>query len=194
MKQEWIIVQKKETLYSISKRYSIPLEEIARINKISPPYTLKIGQTIILKKPLKDPSKKVGSVKKTSFPKGVKKFIWPVKGKILSDYGKKGQGQQNDGINIAAPLGADVFASDGGTIVYAHNQLKGYGNLILIHHMNGWITTYAHLNKMYVSKGMKVKKGQKIATVGRTGSVKTPQLHFEIRYNTKVVDPKKYLQ
>ena len=132
--------------------------------------------------------------KKVFLPKSKKTFIWPVKGKIISDYGKKGQGQQNDGINILAPLGTEVLASEKGTVVYAHNQLKGYGNLILIHHANGWITTYAHLNKMYVSKGMKVNKGQKIATVGHTGSVKSPQLHFEIRYNTKVVNPKKYLQ
>ena len=188
------IVQKKETLYSISKRYSISLDELAKINNIHPPYTLKIGQTIVLKKPSKITTQKVFSEKKVFLPKSKKTFIWPVKGKIISDYGKKGQGQQNDGINILAPLGTEVVASEKGTVVYAHNQLKGYGNLILIHHANGWITTYAHLNKMYVSKGMKVNKGQKIATVGHTGSVKSPQLHFEIRYNTKVVNPKKYLQ
>lgn len=123
-----------------------------------------------------------------------KRFMWPVKGKVISSFGTTQKKKQNDGINIAAPKGTVVKAADSGTVGYAGNQLKGYGNLILIRHNNGWMTAYAHNDKITVKKGQKVKKGQAIATVGRTGNVTTPQLHFEIRYKTKVVDPKKYLQ
>lgn len=123
-----------------------------------------------------------------------KRFAWPVKGKIISSFGTTQKKKQNDGINIAAAKGTTVKAADAGTIGYAGNQLKGYGNLILIRHDNGWMTAYAHNEKMMVKKGQKVKKGQAIATVGQTGNVTTPQLHFEIRYKTKVVNPKNYLQ
>ena len=122
------------------------------------------------------------------------KFDWPVKGPIVSSFGLNEKGQQNDGINIKASQGTYVKAAQDGVIGYASNGLKGYGNLILIRHKNGWLTAYAHNQKLLVKKGQKVKKGQNIALVGATGNVKTPQLHFEIRYKTKVVNPKNYLK
>ena len=117
-----------------------------------------------------------------------RKFSWPVSGKIVSAFGNG-----NDGINIAGKAGTAVKAAEDGTVAYAGNQLKGYGNLILIKHKDGWITAYAHNQKLVVKKGSVVKKGQKIAEMGSTGGVKTPQLHFEIRYKAKVVNPKQYL-
>lgn len=123
-----------------------------------------------------------------------KKFNWPVKGTVISNFGINAKGQQNDGINIRAKAGTPVRAAEAGVVGYASNGLKGYGNLVLIRHKSGWLTAYAHNQKLLVKKGQTVKKGQNIALVGQTGNVKSPQLHFEIRYKTKVVNPKNYLK
>ena len=121
------------------------------------------------------------------------KFTWPVKGTVISKFGTIGKGRTNDGINIKAPLGTTVKAADSGTVAYAGNELKGFGNLILIKHNDGWVTAYAHNDRLVVKKGDKVKKGEKIATVGSTGGVNTPQLHFEVRAGKKAVNPQNYL-
>ena len=150
---------------------------------------------------LKSPAKSV-SVQQTPETKKLKKpfvatgkvnFAWPLKGKIISNYGGKGHGVKNDGINIAAQKGATVKAAESGIVVYAGNELKGYGNLILLKHEKNFMTAYAHADTLCVDDGDVVDKGQKIATVGQTGNVKSPQLHFEVRYRTKAVDPKKHL-
>lgn len=116
-------------------------------------------------------------------------FQWPIQGKILSTFGPKANGLHNDGINIAAEMGAPVKASQSGVVAYAGNELKGYGNLLLIRHDNGWVTAYAHNSKLLVSRGDTVMRGQTIAHAGNTGSVVTPQVHFEIRQGAKPVDP-----
>lgn len=211
-------VQKGETLYGISRKYNMSVSTLSRLNHLSEPYTISVGQVLKVnhtaKTPVKTASTNVKSKTKTtsatpsktttvaaprrtvSVPKAQanKKFAWPVKGKIVSAFGKMQNGMQNDGINIAAAKGTAVTAAESGTVGYAGSQLKGYGNLILIRHDNGWMTAYAHNETILVKKDQKVKKGQKIATVGKTGNVKTPQLHFEIRYQTKVVNPQKYLR
>ena len=112
---------------------------------------------------------------------------------MISGFGTLGKGRKNDGINIKAPLGSDVKAADKGVVAYAGNELKGFGNLILIKHPDGWITAYAHNQKLLVKKGQTVVKGEKIATVGQTGGVDGPQLHFEVRAGKKAVNPRKYL-
>lgn len=117
------------------------------------------------------------------------KYRWPVKGKIISGFGKDLSGKHNDGINIAAPLGANVAAAEEGIVAYAGNDLKGYGNLVLIRHAGSWVTAYAHLNKMVVQPGERVRQGQVIGQVGKTGTVGEPQLHFELRRNSTPVDP-----
>ena len=121
-------------------------------------------------------------------------FAWPVKGKVISSFGSKGDGVKNDGINIAAKKGTPIKSAEAGIVVYAGNELKGYGNLLLIRHEKNFMSAYAHADKLLVKTGDVVAKGDKIATVGTTGNVKQPQLHFEIRKKTKSVDPKKYLQ
>jgi murein DD-endopeptidase MepM/ murein hydrolase activator NlpD len=122
------------------------------------------------------------------------KFAWPVRGKILSNFGPKKSGLSNDGINISAREGANVGAADNGVVAYAGNELKGMGNLIIIQHSGGWMTVYAHLDSFNVRRGDKVKLGQKIGTVGQTGKVDEPQLHFEIRKGAKAFDPKKQMK
>lgn len=122
-----------------------------------------------------------------------KKFAWPIKGKIIADYGAVKGTTRNDGINIAGKVGSAIKAAEGGTVAYAGDELRGYGNLVLLKHKDGWITAYAHNDKLLVKKGDVVQKGQTIAKMGKSGGVSSPQLHFEVRYRTKVVNPKSYL-
>lgn len=121
------------------------------------------------------------------------RFLWPVNGKVLAGFGSAGKGLHNDGINIAAPAGAQVRAADNGVVAYAGNELKGFGNLLLIKHADGWTTAYAHNDKLLVGRGDQVKQGQPIAVVGRTGNVDSPQLHFEVRKGTQAMDPMEFL-
>jgi murein DD-endopeptidase MepM/ murein hydrolase activator NlpD len=120
-------------------------------------------------------------------------FVWPVQGKVIGAFGSSKDGMKNDGVNIAAPNGAPVVASADGTVAYAGNELRGFGNMILIRHDGGYVTAYAHNASLLVKKGEKVKRGQTIARVGQTGAVFGPQLHFEIRKGTQPVDPMSFL-
>lgn len=121
------------------------------------------------------------------------KFIWPVRGKVISGFGRRGSGVHNDGINIAAEPGSAVKAADSGIVVYAGNELAGYGNLLLVRHPSGYVTAYAHNKKILVERGDTVKQGETVALVGSTGDVDRPQLHFEIRKGDRAVDPNRYL-
>jgi murein DD-endopeptidase MepM/ murein hydrolase activator NlpD len=118
---------------------------------------------------------------------------WPVKGKIISQYGAKPNGLKNEGINIAVPEGTGIRAAESGVVAYAGNELKGYGNLVLIRHEGGWVTAYAHAKELFVKRGDTVKRGDVIAKAGQTGSVSSPQLHFEVRKGATAMDPLKFL-
>ncbi|MFA5040647.1 MAG: M23 family metallopeptidase [Bdellovibrionales bacterium] len=118
---------------------------------------------------------------------------WPVQGPILSGFGPKKGGMKNDGINIGAPKGSPVVASAAGTVVYVGNDMKGFGNMILIKHYGDMVTAYAHLARILVKKNAVVSQGDMIGTVGKTGNVATPQLHFEIRRDGKPTDPTKII-
>jgi murein DD-endopeptidase MepM/ murein hydrolase activator NlpD len=118
---------------------------------------------------------------------------WPVKGKIISEYGAKPNGLKNEGINIAVPEGTGVRAAESGVVAYAGNELKGYGNLVLIRHEGGWVTAYAHAKELFVKRGDIVRRGEVIAKAGQTGSVSSPQLHFEVRKGATAMDPLKFL-
>jgi len=120
-------------------------------------------------------------------------FAWPVNGTVISDFGTTANGGKNDGINIAANMDAPIRASAPGTVTYAGNELKNYGNLVLVKHSNGYTTAYAHADRLIVSRGDFVAKGQVIGYVGQTGDVSKPQLHFEIRSATTPVNPHSYL-
>ncbi len=127
-------------------------------------------------------------------PAGGGRFMWPVKGQVISEYGGKPDGSQNDGVNIGAPRGAPVVAADTGVVAYVGNELRSYGNLLLIRHTNGLVTAYAHLDTTLVQKGARIKRGQKIGTVGFSGKVSAPQIHFEVRRGSQAVDPGDYLE
>ena len=213
------IVEKGDTVYNISKRYDVDMRSLSKLNNIAAPYALRIGQRLVIpgsvvssstkaataskasswkassaqKKTISAAKKKTTRTTTTTVKKRTSKFAWPVQGKVVSNFGPIAKGRNNDGINIKAPLGTPVKAADAGTVAYAGNELRGFGNLILIKHSGGWMTAYAHNDRILVRKGQKVKKGEKISTVGSTGGVSTPQLHFEIRAGKKAVNPKAYL-
>jgi len=217
-KRSFYKVKKGETLYSISRRYKTDVYSISKLNNLKNINSIYEGQVLKIygdikietknnysgninkanikkidskKKSLKATIKKTPNFKQT-FSKN-SKFIWPVKGKIISKYGKSSNGFFNDGININSKLNQKVSASNDGVIIYSGNEIPGYGNLVLIKHSQNWITAYAHLGKVSIEKGDKVKKGQIIGLVGKTGNVRKPQLHFEIRKGKEAVNPLNYL-
>lgn len=122
------------------------------------------------------------------------KFRWPVKGKVIGTFGPRPDNSHNDGINISVPQGTDVHAAENGVVAYAGNELKGYGNLVLVRHENNWVSAYAHNDQLLVKRGDKVKRGQTIAKAGATGTVDQPQVHFELRQGSKPVDPLPYME
>jgi murein DD-endopeptidase MepM/ murein hydrolase activator NlpD len=120
-------------------------------------------------------------------------FRWPVRGRVISGFGKKPNGERNDGINLAVPEGTEVKAAEDGTIIYAGNELKSYGNLVLIRHADGWVSAYAHNSDLKVKRGQEVRRGETIAISGMSGGVTTPQVHFELRKDATPVDPLQHL-
>ncbi|MEM7679829.1 MAG: M23 family metallopeptidase [Pseudomonadota bacterium] len=269
------IVLKGDTLYSLSKRYNVPLQDIAIVNSISAPFTLDVGERVDIPAPPKykvrpgdtlysisrlfetstsdiasqnnlrapyrisegqslrisnlyaepartytsaaDETKSSGySAKPRSKPvravsrvstrpvkskitaktpkRSSNKFMTPVRGRVVSSYGPKKGGLHNDGINIAAPKGAPVRAAENGVVVYAGDELKGSGNLVLVRHEGRWMTAYAHMDKVLIKRGQVIKRGETLGTVGQTGSVDSPQLHFEVRRGTQAINPKLYIE
>ncbi len=267
-----ITVAAGDTLYSLSRKYSVPVNDLAVMNNISAPFALSVGQklkvpdlasapvrtaaaapvakptpaaasaqskygtppatpkaSVVPKvatpavsttkavastapkggaknatqnaaktQPVKHAQQKISSDPNKKLPsiaaRSSSKFSWPVRGKILSHYGAKSGGLFNDGINISALRGTAVKAAENGVVAYAGNEVKGMGNLVIIQHSGGWMTVYAHMDSMSVRRGARVSVGQKIGTVGATGKVDQPQLHFEIRKGTKAYNPSSYLR
>jgi murein DD-endopeptidase MepM/ murein hydrolase activator NlpD len=139
------------------------------------------------------PEEEQGAVKAAEPAGKLGEFRWPVRGRVIAGFGPKPNGLQNDGINLAVPEGTPIKAAEDGVVAYAGNELKGYGNLVLLRHGNGFVTAYAHASEILVKKGDVIKRGQTIAKSGQTGSVTAPQLHFEIRKGSTPVDPAQYL-
>lgn len=186
-------VKRGDTLYSISRRFGIDMTSLSRANNLKSPYRLSIGQV------LQVPGGRATARPQTTLnvalpPREGSRFLWPVRGDILSGYGAKDGGLHNDGINIKTRRGEPVKAADAGVVVYADNGLKGYGNLILIRHAGGWVTAYAHNDRLLVKRGDTVKRGDVISWAGVTGDVTEAQLHFEIRKGTRAVNPANYLE
>jgi murein DD-endopeptidase MepM/ murein hydrolase activator NlpD len=141
-----------------------------------------------------EPAPVQDSAVKSAEPAGsLTSFRWPVRGRVIGAFGPTPNGLQNDGINVAVPEGTPVKAAEDGVVAYAGNELKGYGNLVLVRHSNGFVTAYAHASDILVKRGEVVKRGQVIAHSGETGNVTSPQLHFEIRKGSTPVDPAQYL-
>jgi murein DD-endopeptidase MepM/ murein hydrolase activator NlpD len=217
-----------DTLYSISRLYGVEVSALASLNHIEAPFAIRVGQNLALPTPVAPPEQAVAAVPPASKPplapspqspaeappsakpapvpepghvasapptkpRSTRVFAWPVEGRIISSYGTAASGTHNDGINIAVRAGEPVRAADAGKVAYAGNELRGYGNLVLIKHTGGYMTAYAHNGKLLVKRGQAVQRGQEIAKAGATGTVNAPQLHFEIRQGTRALDPTDYL-
>ena len=233
-------VRAGDTLYGVSRLFGVNSSEIAQLNGIKAPYVLRIGQTLRLpsvirqsrnapaaavtkvakaeptasslqppapehkpavirdgvpvpqEKPVRK-SLKISKVSTQAPRRSSSKFLRPVEGRVISNFGAKKSGLYNDGVNIEAARGAPVRAAENGVVVYAGNALKGSGNLILVRHDNQWMSAYAHLEEIDVRKGQVIKRGSMIGKVGSTGSVSTPQLHFELRRGTSALNPARYM-
>lgn len=247
------VVEKGETLYSVSRRYNVDTRSLAILNNMQRPWTVYPGDELQLPplaraqareavkpaqvaapvvvakaapaapavkapvaKPIDDKPialaganaaaevkaapKPVNVTPPPALPKstpanaaGTRDFIWPISGNVLKGFGAGADGIRNDGVNIAAAPGSEVRAAAGGEVVYAGNELAGFGNLVLIRHPGGWVTAYAHSDALRVKEGDLVKQGQAIATAGQTGNASTTQVHFELRKGKEPVDPALHL-
>ena len=211
-----------ETVYSISRRYGLTPNQLAAANNMASIELIQVGQQLVIPgagqpvnvaaQPAVTPVVQQQVAPPSPQPQQVAvaaptnnniapasitgtQFIWPIDGarNIVSNFGVKPGGERNDGINLAAQVGTQVRASEGGIVIYAGNGIAGYGNLILIEHADNWVTAYAHTSQMLVGRDDVVQRGQVIALAGNTGSVSSPQLHFELRRGTTPVNPLDYL-
>jgi murein DD-endopeptidase MepM/ murein hydrolase activator NlpD len=217
------VVARGENLYRIGLRYGIDYRELASINNLYPPFEIEIGQEILLPDaagsrtaavtpppattvttptPRQTPSRPPAQTATTPPPAQTTSppaatapasFQWPLEGEIIARFGEQDGGRRNDGINIRAAEGDSVRAAAAGTVVYAGNELAGYGELILVRHDGGFVTAYANNSRLRVREGEQVQAGQIIAEAGSTGSVDSPQLHFEIRHGVTPEDPLRHL-
>lgn len=190
-------VKRGDTLYYIAWITDSEVSDLARINKIRPPYNLEVGQKLRLSGGA--PTKTAATRRKTSSsaiakqtppPGAARCWRWPTSGRIVQAYSNADGG--NKGIDIAGKRGQPIYASAKGKVVYVGNQLRGYGNLIMIKHGEDFITAYAHNDTTLVRNGQDVKAGQKIGIMGSTGT-DSVFLHFQIRYRATALDPQRYL-
>ncbi len=222
------VVRAGETMYSLGRTYNVHPNAIANANGLSMSAGLTVGQRINIpgsgssspiansapaalpqqnlaaQRPIapaapqqqvadEQPAGQMEQSAQIEQPDTASPFRWPVRGRVISKFGSKPNNTKNEGINIAVPEGTAVRASEAGVVAYAGNELKGYGNLVLIRHQNGWVTAYAHNKELSVKRGDTVRRGDVIAKAGSTGSVTSPQVHFEVRQGATPVDPMKYL-
>ena len=198
------IVKRGDNLHHVSKKFSVDIKTLIKVNNLKYPYGLLTGKVLRI-------PNKTTNLNKSNFsqvfsylekpnlrerPKRSvnQRFVWPLKGKIIRTYGLQDGGFFNEGINILAPLGTRINAVADGDVAYAGNDLDAYGNLLLIRHLNGWMSAYAHNETLLVELGDYVTSGQKVATLGNTGNVTIPQFHFELRQSGKSVNPLLYLK
>lgn len=228
-----VVARPDETLVALSRRYRVPAEAVARLNRLPAQSELKPGEVLripagssetrkavladaldphawnyaapprsfgtrtvetqnaVIAHPWKNSPRMSPSV---NLPAGEAAdrplwFAWPVRGNVIARFGPAGDGERNDGINIAAEAGMPIRAAAAGTVTYAGDGLKDYGNLVLIAHLGGYVSAYAHAQRLLVSPGERVEMGEVIATAGETGGVDRPQLHFEIRAGVKPLNP-----
>jgi murein DD-endopeptidase MepM/ murein hydrolase activator NlpD len=191
-------VRPGDTLYRIGSAYGIPYQEIARANDIGDPTLLRVGQKLLIPKAKKvvavpiARSGKPGGSRSGERPTDAPKLYWPMpNGIVTSGYGPRGK-SFHDGIDIAAPVGAPVRAAADGEVVYS-STLSGYGNVIILRHGRGYATVYAHNRRHHVKDGQKVRRGQLIAEVGRSGRTTGPNLHFEVRKDNVAKNPMYFL-
>lgn len=190
------VVKSGENLFRIGKAYDLTYQELARINRITDPSQIHAGQRIFIPGATRQLPVEIITPLKASLerPKardlaegGKERFIWPITGNITSKFGPRGE-TFHDGIDISAPQGSSIRAIEKGEVMYS-DQLRGYGNIVIIRHPGGFVSVYAHNQSNLVREGQKVAQGEVIGEVGSTGRVSAPHLHFEIRKDNVAEDP-----
>ena len=204
------IVRFGDSVNLISQRYAVSPYQVAQLNNLEIPFELTVGQKLQLPISLdfgildsgvpkgvspaiavSIPTLKSQRPKKFVAPKlGSGGFSWPVQGEIITEFGPSSRGVHNDGVNIAAEIGAPVIVSATGTVAFVGDNIKNFGKLVLVKHGGGIITAYAHLDSISVNEGDELAAGDTIGNVGSTGRVSLPQLHFEIRKSRQPIDPR----
>ena len=194
------VVRPGENLFRIGKAYDVGHEELARFNGIRDPSQIRVGQRIFVpgatrQLPVEiitpvEPAPEISAVPQPLEP-DQDRFLWPVNGTINSGFGARGS-SFHDGIDIAAPEGTPIRAIERGEVIYS-DQLRGYGNIVIVRHAEGLVSVYAHNESNLVRQGQSVVRGEIIARVGSTGRVSGPHLHFEIRKNNAAQDPLRFL-
>jgi murein DD-endopeptidase MepM/ murein hydrolase activator NlpD len=193
-------VRSGETLSGIAGRLQVGLSELAKSNGIKPPYRVYAGQNLRVPgggEAYRTTVVDLGNAEPRTVRLGTGKppplqggdFLWPVNGKVIGKYGPIDQWRRRDGIDIAAPRGAPVLAAQDGIVAYAGSGIRGYGEMILLRHDQGYITTYAHNASLLVEVGDVVRRGQVIARVGESGDATQSMLHFELRKGRQPIDP-----
>ncbi|MFH1783881.1 MAG: M23 family metallopeptidase [bacterium] len=197
------VVKKGQTLWSISQAYRVDMKKIVKANGLYDASVIKVGQRLFIPgagktKELKKPAgtakstRKLKTGKTADIESSTISFIWPVKGKITSPFGTR-DNKRHLGIDISAEKGTKIVAAADGTVVYSSGDLGGYGNMIVIEHNSQFSTVYAHNSVNLVNEGTRVKKGQIIAYVGKSGRATDYHLHFEVRQKGKAENPLFYL-
>jgi len=188
-------VRPGDTLHSISRQTGVSVERLAALNGISNPSMIRVGQRLRLgdKAVVSEPSVSSSEQSGKSGPvtraadAGKLDMVWPAKGTIITQFTP-----ESKGIDIAGKVGEPVVAAAPGKVAYAGNGVRGLGNLVILDHGSGFITAYAHNEKLLVKAGDQVTKGGQIATLGQTDT-SSPRLHFEVRRNGTPVNPLRYL-
>lgn len=191
------LLKRGETLYKVARRYGVSVASLKKINKIRDERDVKIGTRIYLpkNKGAKKGSKSWRKPKASAYaPRTRVRFIWPIKKVSVSSRFGIRSNKKHDGIDLRAPKGTPIYAAARGKILFSGKGPSGYGKMIIIKHDKRTISIYAHNHRNLVREGEFVKRGRKIATVGRTGRATGYHLHFEIRVNRKPVNPEKYLK
>ncbi|MFT6105974.1 MAG: murein DD-endopeptidase MepM/ murein hydrolase activator NlpD [Rickettsiales bacterium] len=204
-------IKSGDTLYGISRKHGMNINKLIALNSLQAPYSIKVGKKLLVSGSKTSESSSIAysksqraksspqKIKRSKYPKAIKvanknnRFSWPIRGTIISKFGPKAGGLYNDGINIKAKSGGHIKSTEDGVVAYVGDELRGYGNLIIIKHAGGWISAYGHLSSTNVKRGANVKKGQIIAKAGSTGNVKSTQLYFGLRKGREAVNPQKYL-
>lgn len=212
-------VQGGETWSSIASKFDVPLVSLKESNESSVSRGLKPGVKVYIpfeenphwnlpstrqvasqashedaseEPPVDTHGHNSGPVLRTSLESPLVRYVWPIRGRVSSYFGKR-HGNFHEGIDIVAPQGTNIQASRSGHVIYAGNKISGYGNLVIIKHSDAYATVYAHLSKIQVAQGQFVAKGTKIGKVGMTGHATSPHLHFEVRKGQTPTNPMQFL-
>lgn len=192
----WVLVREGDTPEAIARREGVVLEDLLELNGISAGEKLAVGRPLYVFReggagPRGGEPTAAGASARPAGPSA--RLRWPLeRPKIVSGFGER-WGRPHEGIDLAAPIGTPIYAAAGGVVLYAGDQVRGYGNMVVLEHADGLLTVYAHNSVVLVKAGQKVGAGAKIALVGQTGRSTGPHLHFEVRVDNVPRDPMSYL-